>query len=60
MDAKINDILANIQARDKRDMERTAAPLKPAEDAYIIDSSALGIDEVFNLMTAYIDRKLAN
>ena len=60
MDAKINDILANIQARDKRDMERTAAPLKPAADAYIIDSSALGIDEVFNLMTAYIDRKLAN
>ena len=60
MDAKINDILANIQARDKRDMERTAAPLKPAADAYIIDSSALGIDEVFNLMTAYIDRQLAN
>lgn len=60
MDAKINDILANIQARDKRDMGRTAAPLKPAADAYIIDSSALGIDEVFNLMTAYIDRKLAN
>lgn len=60
MNAKINDILANIQARDKRDMERTAAPLKPAADAYIIDSSALGIDEVFNLMTAYIDRQLAN
>ena len=60
LDAKINDILANIQARDKRDMERTAAPLKPAADAYIIDSSALGIDEVFNLMTAYIDRQLAN
>ena len=60
LDAKINDILANIQARDKRDMERTAAPLKPAADAYIIDSSALGIDEVFSLMTAYIDRQLAN
>ena len=60
LDVKMNDILANIQARDKRDMERTVAPLKPAEDAYIIDSSTLGIDEVFNLMTAYIDQQLAN
>ena len=59
LDAKINDILANIQARDKRDMERTVAPLKPAEDAYIIDSSELNIDEVFALMTAYVDQKLA-
>ena len=47
LDVKINDILANIQARDKRDMERTVAPLKPAEDAYIIDSSEMNIDEVF-------------
>ena len=60
LDVKINDILANIQARDKRDMERTVAPLKPAEDAYIIDSSSLSIDEVFSLMTAYIDSRLAN
>jgi len=60
LDAKISDILANIQARDKRDMERTVAPLKPATDAYIIDSSELGIDEVFNLMTAYIDSQLAH
>ena len=58
LDAKISDILANIQARDKRDMERTVAPLKPAEDAYIIDSSELNIDEVFALMTAYVDQKL--
>lgn len=60
LDAKINDILANIQARDKRDMERAVAPLKPAQDAYIIDSSERSIDEVFDLMTAYIDQQLAN
>ena len=60
LDAKISDILANIEARDKRDMERTVAPLKPAEDAYIIDSSELSIDEVFNMMTTYIDIQLAN
>ena len=60
LDVKINDILANIQARDKRDMERTVAPLKPAADAYIIDSSELGIDEVFQLMTNFVEKQLAN
>lgn len=60
LDVKISDILANIQARDKRDMERTVAPLKPATDAYVIDSSNLNIDEVFQLMTDYVDSKLAN
>lgn len=60
LDVKINDILSNIQVRDKRDMERTVAPLKPAQDAYIIDSSELNIDEVFKLMTDFIDAQLAN
>ncbi|MFV5591278.1 (d)CMP kinase [Acinetobacter variabilis] len=59
LDVKINDILANIEVRDKRDMERTVAPLKPAADAYIIDSSDLNIDEVFKLMTTYVDQQLA-
>ena len=59
LDVKINDILANIQNRDKRDMERSVAPLKPAVDAYIIDSSTLDIDEVFKLMTNYADKYIA-
>ncbi|KRI50987.1 (d)CMP kinase [Acinetobacter pittii] len=57
LDAKINDILANIQARDKRDMEREVAPLKPAKDSYIIDSSELTIDQVFKLMVDYVDSR---
>jgi CMP/dCMP kinase len=59
LDVKISDILANIQARDKRDMERAVAPLKPSADAYIIDSSDLNIDEVFKLMIDYVDAHLA-
>lgn len=58
LDAKISDILSNIQARDKRDMERTVAPLKPAEGAYVIDSSTIGIDDVFQLMVDYIDSRI--
>lgn len=60
LDVKIKDILANIQARDKRDMERAVAPLKPATDAYIIDSSELSINQVFKLMTTFVDQQLVN
>lgn len=40
-------------------MERTVAPLKPASDAYIIDSSEIGIEEVFKMMTEYADSKFS-
>jgi cytidylate kinase len=39
-------LLQELQARDARDSERVAAPLRPAEDAYRLDSSRLTIDEV--------------
>ncbi|WP_130802684.1 (d)CMP kinase [Acinetobacter ihumii] len=58
LDVKMSDILANIQARDKRDMERAVAPLRPAQDAYQIDSSDLSIDEVFELMTRYVNSRI--
>lgn len=59
VDANIDAILANIKARDKRDMEREVAPLRPAADAYIIDSSNLSIDDVFSEMLNFIDSKFA-
>ena len=37
-------ILADILARDERDRNRAAAPLKPAEDAYLLDNSHLDIE----------------
>jgi cytidylate kinase len=42
----IHDLSRELEARDQRDIERAAAPLRPAEDAYQLDSSALSIDEV--------------
>lgn len=44
--ANIAALSADLRARDERDSKRSAAPLKPAEDAYQLDSSALSIDEV--------------
>lgn len=55
---RIDAILADLEARDARDMQRAVAPLLPASDAFIIDSSALGIDEVFEKMRQYIDARL--
>lgn len=44
--ANIAALSTDLRARDERDSRRSAAPLKPAEDAYQLDSSALAIDEV--------------
>jgi len=39
-----NHVLADVIARDERDMNRAAAPLKPAQDAILIDTSQMSID----------------
>ena len=39
-------LLTDIQQRDARDQSRTVSPLVPAEDAIIIDSTALSAEEV--------------
>lgn len=47
-------LLKDIRARDKRDSERAVAPLKPAADAVVIDSTGLGIEEVFERVLAEV------
>jgi 3-phosphoshikimate 1-carboxyvinyltransferase len=42
--ANITDLRADLEARDARDRNRAVAPLKPAEDALLLDNSALGIE----------------
>ncbi|UUX97521.1 bifunctional 3-phosphoshikimate 1-carboxyvinyltransferase/cytidylate kinase [Aquabacterium sp. J223] len=43
--ARIADLRADLEARDERDRNRTVAPLKPAEDAVLLDNSAQTIEE---------------
>lgn len=43
--ANIADLRADLEARDARDRTRPVAPLKPAEDALLLDNSGLSIDE---------------
>lgn len=40
------DLLREIMARDSRDAQRAVAPLRPADDAVLIDTSGIGIDDV--------------
>ncbi|MGK2940577.1 MAG: (d)CMP kinase [Immundisolibacter sp.] len=46
VDARLADILSDLGQRDARDGSRETAPLRPADDAVIIDSSDLTADEV--------------
>ncbi|MEW6706752.1 MAG: bifunctional 3-phosphoshikimate 1-carboxyvinyltransferase/cytidylate kinase [Pseudomonadota bacterium] len=43
--AKLADLRADLEARDERDRNRSVAPLKPAEDAVLLDNSALSIEQ---------------
>lgn len=49
-----SSVLKEIIDRDHRDQSRNVAPLKPAADAKIIDTSDLNIEEVFNVAVKYI------
>ena len=50
-------LLADIQERDERDSSRPIAPLVPAEDAIVIDSSATPITEVFERVLLEVKKK---
>lgn len=47
LNISFEDVLEQTKIRDQRDSSRATAPMKPAEDAVIIDTSDLSIEEVF-------------
>ena len=57
-DVNIGDLLHEIQARDERDMNRAVAPLKPAEDAYILDSTNKSIEQVLDEVLSVYKKRL--
>ncbi len=50
----LDEVERDIQQRDRNDSTRDMAPLKPAADAIIIDSTELNADEVVDLMVSHI------
>lgn len=57
--AEYEEVLLDIRARDERDSNRDAAPLAQAEDAVLLDTSALGPDEAVAAAIAAVERRLA-
>ena len=49
-----DDILAAVKDRDERDMNRADAPLRPAQDAHLLDTSDMAIDEVLQHAIALV------
>ncbi len=58
MDAKYEEVLVDVKARDERDANRKDAPMKPAEDAIILDTSMLGIEEVYCKAVKIIEKNM--
>lgn len=55
--ASLSSLLKEIQARDARDMQRSVAPLKPADDAIMLDTTRLTIPEVVDRLTQLLAQR---
>ncbi|MDG1134969.1 MAG: (d)CMP kinase [Pseudomonadales bacterium] len=56
LSVNLRDLLEQIQERDARDRGRAVAPLKPAADALIIDSTQMTIEEVLQMIMAEVSK----
>lgn len=56
----LDDVLRDLQARDERDMHRACNPLKPASDAYVIDTSTLSPSDVVHKVLEFLNSKSLN
>lgn len=57
-DMTLEQVLADVIARDARDAGRAAAPLKPAHDAILLDTSTMSIDEAVAAAVATITARM--
>jgi cytidylate kinase len=59
IDANLRALSRDLQERDERDMKRAVAPLVPAPDSQVVDSSSLSIEQVAErILELYRDRTL--
>lgn len=59
IDVNIGDLLADITARDARDSNRSVAPLRPADDATVVDTTHLSIDQVVENILALLPENVS-
>ena len=58
MNAHYEDVLADIRARDERDSSRAAAPLRKADDAHLLDTSGMTVDEAVAEAVRLVEARL--
>jgi cytidylate kinase len=56
----LEEVRAEIEARDRRDQERSLAPLKPAPDAIVIDSTHDSVEEVVARLKEFVNARCTN
>jgi cytidylate kinase len=54
VDVNMAELVSDIKARDDRDTRRVTSPLKPADDALVLDSTSLTIDQVLTAILAQV------
>jgi len=59
LSANLARLIADTRERDRRDAERPVAPLKPAPDARLLDSSRLNVEEVTAVVADWVDEAMA-
>lgn len=57
INVNFDNLLQEIQDRDFRDRNRPVAPLRPADDAILIDSTSMSIDAVFNRVLQLVNQR---
>lgn len=60
VDTTYDDVLSDIIYRDKNDSERETAPLKPSQDAIIVDTSGNTVEKTTGVLINLIEEKLSN
>ncbi len=58
IDVNLSALVEELRLRDERDMNRKAAPLKPASDAIIIDTTTLDIEQVTNEVMYWVNQRV--
>lgn len=55
LDVTPDEVLEDLRERDRRDSERSAAPLKPAEDAVVLDTTDMSVDAAIAAAVAHVE-----
>ncbi len=58
IDAILPDLLRDLNERDARDSQRSVSPLKPAEDAIVLDTTQLPLPEVIEKVMNLVHERL--